>query len=95
MKFQSEMAILLTLLLFFHVVGALAFIPGTVSLLKPRFPLPNKAMLVVLMATFVPAIILYYTDYANLLTLGVLALAVAITEHLWATRRNIGMELRA
>ena len=48
MKFQSEMAVLLTLLLFFHAVGALAFIPGTVSLLKPRFPLPNKVMLVIL-----------------------------------------------
>jgi len=95
MKFQSEMAILLTLLLFFHVVGALAFIPGTVSLLRPRFPLPNKAMMVVLLATFVPALILYYTDYANLLTLGVLALTVAVVEHLWATRRNIGMEMRA
>jgi predicted RND superfamily exporter protein len=95
MKFQSEMAVLLTLLLFFHVVGALAFIPGTVSLLKPRFPLPNKAMMVVLLVTFVPAAVLYYTDHADLLTLGILALAVAVGEHLWATRRNIGMELRA
>ena len=39
MKFQAEMAILLTMLLFFHIVGALAFIPGIVSLLQPRFPL--------------------------------------------------------
>jgi len=31
------MAVLLTLLLFFHVVGALAFIPGTVSLLGRAF----------------------------------------------------------
>lgn len=95
MKFQSEMAILLTLLLFFHVVGALAFIPGTVSLLRPRFPLPNKAMMIVLFSTFVPALILYYIDYANLLTLGALCLVVAVVEHLWATRRNIGMEMRS
>ena len=53
MKFQSEMAILLTLLLFFHVVGALAFIPGVVSLLKPRFPLPNKVMMLLLFCIFV------------------------------------------
>jgi hypothetical protein len=65
-----------------------------VSLLKPRFPLPNKAMMVVLLATFVPAIILYYTDHIDLLYLGVLALVVAVCEHLWATRHNIGMELR-
>ena len=95
MKFQSEMAILLTLLLFLHVVGALAFIPGTVSLLRPRFPLPNKAMMIVLFATFVPALILYYIDYANLLSLGALTLVVAVAEHLWATRRNIGMEMRS
>ncbi|MBI3247772.1 MAG: MMPL family transporter [Deltaproteobacteria bacterium] len=37
MKFQAEMAFLLTLILFLHVVGALVFIPSTVSLLKPRF----------------------------------------------------------
>jgi hypothetical protein len=37
MKFQAEMALLLTLLLFFHIVGALVFIPALVSLLKPRF----------------------------------------------------------
>jgi uncharacterized membrane protein YdfJ with MMPL/SSD domain len=95
MKFQAEMAVLLTLLLFFHVVGALAFIPGTVSLLKPRFPLPNKAMLIVLFATFGPALVLYYFDYANLLSLGMLAVIVAVFEHLWATRHKVGMELRA
>jgi len=94
MKFQSEMAILLTILLFFHVVGALAFIPGMVSLLKPRFPLPNKVMTFILFLIFTPAAVLYYFDYANLLTLGILALVVAIGEHLWATRQNIGMELR-
>jgi len=94
MKFQSEMAILLTILLFFHVVGALAFIPGMVSLLKPRFPLPNKVMTFILFLIFTPAALLYYFDYANLLTLGMLALVVGIGEHLWATRQNIGMELR-
>jgi predicted RND superfamily exporter protein len=95
MKFQAEMAILLTMLLFFHIVGALAFIPGIVSLLQPRFPLPNKAMIVVLFITFVPALILYFTDYADLLTLGLLSLVVAVGEHMWATRHNVGMELRA
>jgi predicted RND superfamily exporter protein len=97
MKFQSEMAILLTLLLFFHVVGALAFIPGTVSLLKPHFPLPNKVMMVVLFFTFGPALAGYFfaPEYVNLLTLAVLAITVAVGEHLWATRHNIAMELRA
>ncbi|MBI3249755.1 MAG: MMPL family transporter [Deltaproteobacteria bacterium] len=94
MKFQSEMAMLLALLLFLHVVGALAFIPGVVSLLKPRFPLPNKIMMIVLFVTFGPAAILYYTDHANLLTLGVVAVTVAIGEHWWATKNNVGMELR-
>lgn len=37
MKFQAEMALLLSLILLFHVVGALVFIPAVVSLLKPRF----------------------------------------------------------
>jgi len=91
------MAVLLTLLLFFHVVGALAFIPGTVSLLKPRFPLPNRVMMWVLLATFGPALIGYFffPEYVNLLTLAVLAVTVAVCEHLWATRNNVGMELRA
>ena len=94
MKFQSEMAILLTLLLFFHVVGALAFIPGVVSLLKPRFPLPNKVMTLILFLIFIPAGLLYYFDYATLPTLGLLAVIVGTGEHLYATRQNIGMELR-
>lgn len=94
MKFQSEMAVLLTLLLFFHVVGALAFIPGVVSLLKPRFPLPPRAMAWVLAATCGPALVLYALDAASLLTLGVVALFVAVAEHHWAARRHIGMELR-
>jgi hypothetical protein len=97
MKFQSEMAVLLTLLLFFHVVGALAFIPGTVSLLKPRFPLPNRVMMWVLLATFGPALIGYFffPQYINLLTLAVLAITVGVCEHLWAARNNVGMEMRA
>ncbi len=37
MKFQAEMALLLTLILFLHIVGALLFIPSMVSLFKPRF----------------------------------------------------------
>ena len=94
MKFQSEMAVLLTLLLFFHAVGALAFIPGTVSLLKPRFPLPNKVMLVILACVAIPSAVLVYTNHADLLSPGILAL-VAVGEHMWSTRHNIGMELRA
>jgi hypothetical protein len=65
-----------------------------VSLLKPRFPLPNKIMTILLFAIFIPAGILYYFDYADLLTLGILAVIVAIFEHYYATRHNIGMELR-
>jgi len=37
MKFQAEMALLLALILFLHVVGALVFILSMVSLWKPRF----------------------------------------------------------
>jgi predicted RND superfamily exporter protein len=37
MKFQAEMALLLSLILAFHVLGALVFIPAAVSLLRPRF----------------------------------------------------------
>ncbi|HKA53922.1 MAG TPA: MMPL family transporter [Candidatus Binatia bacterium] len=37
MKFQAEMAFLLTVILCLHVVGALVFIPAMVSLFKPRF----------------------------------------------------------
>jgi hypothetical protein len=43
MKFQAEMALLLTLILFLHVVGALIFIPSTVSLAKPRFTMVGTA----------------------------------------------------
>jgi predicted RND superfamily exporter protein len=37
MKFQAEMALLLVLLLGFHLMGALMFIPPMVSLFRPRF----------------------------------------------------------
>jgi len=37
MKFQANMALLLVLLLGFHLMGALMFIPPMVSLFKPRF----------------------------------------------------------
>ena len=43
MKFQAEMAILLALILFLHVVGALIFIPSMVSLFKPRFAMTGGA----------------------------------------------------
>jgi len=52
-------------------------------------------MMVVLLVAFVPALILYYIGHTELLTLGILALVVAVGEHLWATRNNVGMELRA
>src|SRR5262245_23236125 len=37
MKFQADMALLLVLLLGFHLMGALMFIPPMVSLFRPRF----------------------------------------------------------
>jgi predicted RND superfamily exporter protein len=37
MKFQAQMAVLLVLLLAFHLIGALMFIPPMVSLLRPKF----------------------------------------------------------
>jgi predicted RND superfamily exporter protein len=37
MKFQAQMALLLVMILFFHVAGALVFIPAAVSLLRPKF----------------------------------------------------------
>jgi hypothetical protein len=51
-------------------------------------------MTLLLFCIFIPAGALYYFDYANLLSLGALALIVGIGEHLYATRQNIGMELR-
>jgi predicted RND superfamily exporter protein len=43
MRFQAEMALLLTLILFLHIVGALLFIPAMVSLFKPRFATAGAA----------------------------------------------------
>lgn len=43
MRFQAEMALLLALILFLHVVGALVFIPSMVSLFKPRFATAGAA----------------------------------------------------
>ena len=40
MKFQADMALLLVLLLGFHLMGALMFIPPMVSLFKPKFAIP-------------------------------------------------------
>ena len=37
LKFEAQMAFLLMMLMFFHAVGALLFIPAMVSLLRPRF----------------------------------------------------------
>lgn len=37
LKFAAEMAFLLMMLMIFHAVGALVFIPALVSLLRPRF----------------------------------------------------------
>jgi predicted RND superfamily exporter protein len=46
MKFQAEMGLLLTLILFLHIVGALVFIPAMVSLFKPRFATARGAVAV-------------------------------------------------
>ncbi len=37
LKFQSQMAFLLMMLMVFHAIGALIFIPALVSLLRPKF----------------------------------------------------------
>jgi hypothetical protein len=39
LKFEAEMALLLMMLMTFHAIGALVFIPALVSLLRPRFAL--------------------------------------------------------
>ena len=43
MKFQAQMALLLVLLLAFHLIGALMFIPPMVALFKPRFATKHAA----------------------------------------------------
>jgi len=50
MKFQAEMALLLALILFLHVVGALVFIPSMVSLFKPRFATAKRTAVAVVPA---------------------------------------------
>ena len=37
LKFEAQMAFLLMMLMVFHAIGALVFIPAMVSLLRPRF----------------------------------------------------------
>ena len=39
LKFEAQMALLLMMLMIFHAVGALVFIPAMVSLLRPKFAL--------------------------------------------------------
>ena len=43
LKFQAEMAFLLMMLMIFHAIGALVFIPALVSLLQPRFAVERAA----------------------------------------------------
>jgi predicted RND superfamily exporter protein len=43
MKFQAQMAFLLVVLLAFHLIGALMFIPPMVALLRPRFATEQAA----------------------------------------------------
>jgi predicted RND superfamily exporter protein len=39
LKFEAQMALLLMMLMIFHAIGALVFIPAMVSLLRPKFAL--------------------------------------------------------
>ena len=43
LKFEAEMAFLLMMLMIFHAIGALVFIPALVSLLRPRFAVERAA----------------------------------------------------
>jgi len=43
LKFEAQMAFLLMMLMVFHAVGALVFIPAMVSLLRPRFATAKAA----------------------------------------------------
>ncbi len=43
LKFEAQMAWLLMMLMIFHAVGALVFIPALVSLIRPKFALENRA----------------------------------------------------
>jgi len=50
LKFEAEMAFLLMMLMVFHAIGALVFIPAMVSLLRPRFAVERAAQRVQLAA---------------------------------------------
>jgi len=43
LKFEAQMALLLMLLLTFQLIGALVFIPGVMSLLRPKFAEKHRA----------------------------------------------------
>jgi hypothetical protein len=43
LKFQAEMAFVLIMLMVFHAIGALVFIPAMVSLLRPKFAIERGA----------------------------------------------------
>ena len=43
LKFEAQMAFLLMMLMVFHAIGALIFIPAMVSLLQPRFAVERAA----------------------------------------------------
>jgi hypothetical protein len=94
MKFQAQMAVLLALLLFFHVVGALAFIPATVSLIKPRFPLPPAVAGLFLLALGVGIGVLYAAHIFHMVTLGMLALLMAVVEYSVARRLGVVTAIR-
>jgi len=50
LKFEAEMAFVLMMLMVFHAIGALVFIPAMVSLLRPRFAVERAAQRVQLAA---------------------------------------------
>lgn len=50
LKFEAEMAFILMMLMIFHAIGALVFIPALVSLLRPRFAVERAAQRVQLAA---------------------------------------------
>ena len=43
LKFESEMALLLMMLMTFNAIGALVFLPAMVSLMRPRFAVARNA----------------------------------------------------
>jgi predicted RND superfamily exporter protein len=50
LKFEAEMAFVLMMLMIFHAIGALVFIPALVSLLRPRFAVERAAQRIQLAA---------------------------------------------